>query len=83
MRHHQAILVSCEVPWDEHEQLDEKVFRQEVRHFIELGFKDLYIFGTAGEGHAVDTPRFDRIVRVFREETDRDGVTPMVGIIGP
>lgn len=82
MRYHQAILVSCEVPWDEAERLDEAVFRQEVRHFLSLGFRDLYIFGTAGEGHAVDTPRFEAVADVFREETDRDGVTAMVGVIG-
>jgi len=82
LRHHQAILVSCEIPWDEHEQLDESIFRQEVRSFIALDFKDFYIFGTAGEGHAVDTPRFSRIVKIFREETNQNGVTPMVGVIG-
>lgn len=82
MRHHQTILVSCEVPWDEQEQLDESIFRQEIRHFISLGFRDMYIFGTAGEGHAVDTGRFTRIVKVFREETVQDGITPMVGVIG-
>jgi dihydrodipicolinate synthase/N-acetylneuraminate lyase len=80
-RHHQSILVSCQTPWDEREQLEEGVFRQEVRHFLSLGFKDLYVFGTAGEGHAVDTPRFERVVRVFAEETAKDGVTAMVGVI--
>ena len=42
----------------------------------------MYIFGTAGEGHAVDTDRFNQIVEVFREETGGDGITPMVGVIG-
>ena len=82
MRHHQAILLSCEIPWNEQEQLDESVFRQEIRHFISRDFRDMYIFGTAGEGHAVDTRTFDRIVRVFREETVQDGITAMVGVIG-
>ncbi len=81
-RHHRAILVSCEVPWDEHERLDEEIFRREVRHFVALGFRDLYIFGTAGEGHAVDTRRFEEIVKVFREETAHEGITAMVGVIG-
>jgi dihydrodipicolinate synthase/N-acetylneuraminate lyase len=81
-RHHQTILVSCEVPWDENERLEEKVFRQEIRHFVSLGFSDLYIFGTAGEGHAVDSSRFESIVKVFREETDQNGITAMVGVIG-
>jgi len=82
LRHHQTILVSCEVPWDEREQLDESIFRQEIQQFISLGFSDLYVFGTAGEGHAVDTKRFSRIVKVFREETAEDGITAMVGVIG-
>lgn len=82
LRHHQSILVSCEIPWNEQEQLEENIFRQEIRHFVSLGFRDLYIFGTAGEGHAVDTRRFEVIVNVFREETSHDGITPMVGVIG-
>lgn len=81
-RYPQAVLVSCEIPWDENEQLMEDVFRREVRLTLKRGFKHLYIFGTAGEGYAVDTPRFRRIVRVFREETRGDDVHPMVGVIG-
>src|SRR6187399_1327951 len=55
-RYPQAILISCEVPWDENEQLLEDVFRQEIRHALD-SFSHVYIFGTAGEGYAVDTPR--------------------------
>ncbi len=77
-----AVLVSCEMPWDEHEQLAEDVFRQEVRHFLQLGFKHLYIFGTAGEGYAVDTKRFSQIAQVFFEETRAESVHPQVGVIG-
>lgn len=29
-RYPQAILTSCEIPWDENEQLLEEVFRQEI-----------------------------------------------------
>lgn len=82
MRHPQTILVSCEVPWDEQEQLNESIFRQEIQRFLSLGFRDLYIFGTAGEGHAVDTNRFTQIVEVFRQETAGEGITAMVGVIG-
>ena len=74
--------MSCEIPWDEREQLEEQIFRTEIRHFLSLGFRDLYVFGTAGEGYAVDTPRFKAILDVFREETNRDDVTAMVGVIG-
>ncbi len=82
MRYHQAILVSCEIPWDENEQLLEDIFRTEVRETLRHGFNDLYIFGTAGEGYAVDRRRFERIVSIFREETAGPGVHPQVGVIG-
>jgi len=81
-RHHQAILVSCQIPWNEREELEEHIFRQEIRHFLALGFHDLYIFGTAGEGYAIDTQRISMIVQIFREETAHDDVTAMVGVIG-
>lgn len=80
-RYPQAILVSCEAPWDENEQLIEDVFRREVRSVLQ-NFKHLYVFGTAGEGYAVDTARFQQVVRVFYEETRGADVHPMVGVIG-
>src|SRR5260370_41225769 len=82
VRYHQAILVSCEIPWANQGHLMEDFFRQEVRQFLARGFNNLYIFGTAGEGYAVDTPRFQRIVEIFREETCGDNVFPQVGVIG-
>lgn len=80
-RYPQAILASCEIPWDENETLLEDIFRQEVRHVLK-DFAHLYIFGTAGEGYAVDTARFQQIVRIFYEETRGDNIHPMVGVIG-
>lgn len=80
-RYPQAILVSCEIPWDEKEQLIEAIFRREVRMVLQH-FNHLYIFGTAGEGYAVDTPRFQQIVRVFYEETRGADIHPMVGVVG-
>lgn len=82
MRYHQAILISCEVPWDEKESLLDDVFRFEIRHVLAQGFRDVYIFGTAGEGYAVDTARYRDVLAVFREETRGEGVFPQVGAIG-
>jgi dihydrodipicolinate synthase/N-acetylneuraminate lyase len=82
VRYHQAILVSCEIPWDDQENFMEDLFRQEVRQTLARGFNNLYIFGTAGEGYAVDTTRFRRIVEVFREETRGENIFPQVGVIG-
>ena len=81
-RYPQAVLVSCEVPWDENGELIEPVFRAEVRKAISSGFRDLYIFGTAGEGYAVTLTQFREIAGIFREETTGEGVRPMVGVIG-
>jgi dihydrodipicolinate synthase/N-acetylneuraminate lyase len=81
VRYPQAVLVTCEVPWDERFNLLEEAFRREVRAALASGFKHIYVFGTAGEGYAVDTPRFRDIVAVFREETSAPGLTAQVGAI--
>lgn len=81
-RYPQTVLISCEIPWDEHEQLLEQVFRKEVRMVLGQGFNHLYIFGTAGEGYAVDMPRFRQIVEIFRQETSGTDIYPQVGVIG-
>lgn len=80
-RYPQHVLVSCEIPWDEREQLIETTFRREVQMVIAQGFRHLYIFGTAGEGYAVDMARFRQIVELFHEETQASDVHPMVGVI--
>jgi dihydrodipicolinate synthase/N-acetylneuraminate lyase len=81
-RYPQGILVACPSPWDERFELVEEVFREEVRQVLAAGFSHLYVFGTGGEGYAVDTRRFRRVVDVFYEETRAPGASPMVGVIG-
>jgi dihydrodipicolinate synthase/N-acetylneuraminate lyase len=81
-RYPQAVLVSCPLPWDEREELVEDLFRDEVRRVLAAGFRHVYVFGTGGEGYAVDTRRFRQVVAVVREETAADDVWPMVGVIG-
>ena len=80
-RYPQAILVSCEIPWDQNGALLEAAFRRSVQATLE-NFNHLYIFGTAGEGYAVNQAQFQRIVDIFYEETRGDQVYPMVGLIG-
>ena len=80
-RYPQAILVSCEIPWGENGELLEDVFRRSVQATLEH-FHHLYIFGTAGEGYAVNQAQFRRIVDIFYEETRGDDIQPMVGLIG-
>ncbi len=76
------MLISTVCPWDDKERLIEGAFRQLVRDLLAKGFNHVYVFGTCGEGYAVDTERFREVVTVFREETKGAGVFPQVGTIG-
>lgn len=69
------------MPWDKEFTFAEDIFRRQVRDLIRHFTRHVYIFGTAGEGYAVNEQQFDEICRVFREETDKPGVTAMVGAI--
>ena len=80
-RYPQAILVSCEIPWDENESLLDDVFRRSVQATLEH-YNHLYIFGTAGEGYAVNHAQFRQIVDIFYDETRGQDIHPMVGLIG-
>ena len=80
-RYPRTILGTCCVPWRDDWSLDEDMFRAEIRGLLTHGYRDLYVFGTAGEGYAVSDCQFDQIVGVFREETDSPDVRPMVGVI--
>jgi dihydrodipicolinate synthase/N-acetylneuraminate lyase len=81
MRYPKGILVTCCIPWDQREQILEDAFRSEIRRMIAHGFRHLYIFGTAGEGHAVDTARFRDAANLFREETRGITEYAQVGVI--
>ena len=80
-RYRQCILATCCVPWGEDYTFDETAFRAQVRHLIAGGIRDLYTFGTAGEGYAVTESQFDEITRVFLDETQIEGVQTMTGLI--
>lgn len=80
-RHRPCILATCCVPWSERFEFEEAIFRRSVRHQIANGIRDLYIFGTAGEGYAVTEKQFDEVTRVFLDETKDEGIQGMVGLI--
>lgn len=80
-RHRPCILATCCVPWSERFAFEEAIFRRGVRHQIASGIRDLYIFGTAGEGYAVTERQFDEVTRVFLDETEDEGIQGMVGLI--
>ena len=80
-RYPACILAACCVPWKEDGTLAEEIFRREIRNLLTNLTRDIYLFGTAGEGYAVTDKQFDQIVRIFREETKQSDVRGMVGII--
>jgi dihydrodipicolinate synthase/N-acetylneuraminate lyase len=57
------------------------MFRKEVQGLIKRGIKNIYLFGTAGEGYAITDEQFEEIVRVFAEEMEGPDLYPMVGLI--
>jgi len=81
-RHPRGILVACAVPWDDDDRLMEPLFRQQVRDLVVAGFPQQYVFGTAGEGYAVDTARFTAVTAAFLDEAASSGASAMVGVIG-
>ena len=70
------------VPWTEDFQLDTALFRKGVRLLCEEGAGSIYLFGTAGEGYAVDNAQYLQIVSEFMDEMKAyPNVIPMVGVI--
>ena len=80
-RYPQTVLVSVEIPWDSQGNLLEDVFREEIDRTLQH-YNHLYIFGTAGEGYAVNTAQYQQIVHIFYDATRGDDIHPMVGLIG-
>ena len=76
-----CILATVVVPWTDTYTLDEGLFRDEISALLAAGYSHLYIFGTAGEGYAVDEPQFEQVARVFSVQMQAAGAEPMVGVI--
>ncbi len=80
-RYPAEIMATAVIPWTADWQLDERLFRRELTGLMALGYRHIYIFGTAGEGYAVDDAQFLAITRVYAEAVRAGGVEPMVGVI--
>jgi len=76
-----CVLGTAVVPWTATYALDEDLFRHEVSALLAAGYSHLYIFGTAGEGYAVDEPQFEQVARIFSQQMQAAGAEPMVGVI--
>jgi dihydrodipicolinate synthase/N-acetylneuraminate lyase len=80
-RYPKTILATACVPWTPSFGFDEVSFRKEVQGLIKRGIHNIYLFGTAGEGYAVNEKQFEDIVTVFADEMRSPDLFPMVGII--
>jgi dihydrodipicolinate synthase/N-acetylneuraminate lyase len=69
------------VPWTESFEVDENVFRRSLEGHLARGFAHLYLFGTAGEGYAVTLSQFERIARIFVDETRGKAASRQLGVI--
>jgi len=76
-----CILATAVVPWTDSYALDEELFHDEIARLLAAGYTHLYIFGTAGEGYAVDERLFEQVARVFSGQMQAAGAPPMVGVI--
>lgn len=81
-RYPATVMVSAVCPWTADARLDEPMFRAELAHLVGAGYRHIYVFGTAGEGYAVDTDRFRRVIDVLGDALAGGPATPMVGVIG-
>jgi dihydrodipicolinate synthase/N-acetylneuraminate lyase len=80
-RYPQTILATACIPWTEAYEFDEKIFRDQIKDLIKRKIRNIYLFGTAGEGYAVTDEQFENIVKVFAEEMQGPDLYPMVGLI--
>ncbi len=80
-RYPRALLGTCPIPWRSDTVWDEPLFRRVVRDLATELSPHLYLFGTAGEGHAVTERQFQELTTAFVDELRQAGGVPMVGVI--
>src|ERR1043165_6322227 len=80
-RYPSTILATCCIPWNEDGSLAEVIFRRQLQTLARNLTRDIYLFGTAGEGYAITDKQFDQVSRVFWEEMNQENARPMLGII--
>ena len=80
-RYPSTIMATCVVPWTESYELDEERFRACIRRHLTGLTDNLYIFGTAGEGYAVNDRQFDQVARLFWNEMQAGDGRALLGVI--
>jgi dihydrodipicolinate synthase/N-acetylneuraminate lyase len=80
-RYPAVIMATALVPWDIDFKFDRIPFTKQIEHLCNHDIRNIYLFGTAGEGYAVNNRQFEEITRCFADLAKTLGFTPMVGLI--
>jgi len=80
-RYDETILATACIPWNKDNSFNKKLFEKEINHLINNNITHIYLFGTAGEGYAVNNEQFEQIVSFFASLMDKHNLNPMVGLI--
>ncbi len=81
-RYPRTIMATACAAWDKDFNFDEASFRKQIKMLTDSGIKCIYLFGTAGEGYAVNREQYQTIVTAFMDQMKGvSGALPMVGII--
>ena len=80
-RYDNTILATACIPWDEDNNFIKPLFKRQIEHLINNGITHIYLFGTAGEGYAINNQQFEEIVSYFSSLMEDDNLYPMVGLI--
>ncbi|GAB5562250.1 MAG: hypothetical protein SynsKO_38970 [Synoicihabitans sp.] len=79
-RHPSVLLATCPIPWTADYHIDESLFIRAVQRITTELTSHVYLFGTAGEGHAITDAQFDRLIQLFKDALPTNA-HPMIGVI--
>jgi len=80
-RYPAVIMATALVPWDENFRFIKDIFIKQIEHLCSHDIQNIYLFGTAGEGYAVNSRQFEEITRCFSDLAKSLHFIPMVGLI--
>ncbi|HET8522208.1 MAG TPA: dihydrodipicolinate synthase family protein [Thermomicrobiales bacterium] len=75
-----GVWAAIATPFDEHDQIDEESFRENVRRLAAAGVDGIYTTDSDGEFYGLDLDEFKRLVDIFADETARIGIPTQVGV---
>ncbi|MCK5811822.1 MAG: dihydrodipicolinate synthase family protein [Clostridiales bacterium] len=80
-RYEDIILATACIPWNDKYEFQKQSFAKQINNLIDNGITHIYLFGTAGEGYAVNHKQFEEIVSYYAKLMDSKSLQTMVGLI--